>query len=255
MSAPRGAAAPPEAPVALVTGGGAGIGAAVASALRRDGCSVVVTGRGAARPEGLAPEIGYLRLDWLDDAATASALKEVREGLKPDILVNNAGINEKASIGDVEPEALDRILAVNLAGPYRLAQACLERMTARGWGRIVNITSIWSQAGNPGNSAYCASKFGLDGFSAALAAEVARKGVLVNCVAPGYVLTETLRRKYSPELIAEISESIPLRRMISPEEVAELVAFLAGPRNGCVTGQNILADGGLTRTTHPWREW
>jgi NAD(P)-dependent dehydrogenase (short-subunit alcohol dehydrogenase family) len=240
---------------ALITGGGAGIGAAITRVLQREGIRCIITGRSSERPEGLNEETGYLPLDYLVPESVETAFPELRDTIRPDIVVNNAGINNKSAFGDVAAEQLEQTIAVNLTGPYRLTQACLPHMVEQSWGRIVNISSIWSVSGNPGNTSYCASKFGVDGFTVSLAAEVARKGVLVNCIAPGYIMSEVLRKKYSAEDIEDITKYIPIRRMGEPEEIAELAAWLVSARNTYVTGQNICADGGLSRTSQPWREW
>lgn len=239
--------------VALITGGGAGIGAAITNVLQREGLRCTITGTAPARPNSLSAEIGYLQLNYLDPSTVEGAISHVRDHLRPDVLINNAGINKKGPIGDVDLASLEQTLAVNLTGPFQLLQACLPHMIQHGWGRILNITSIWSVLGNPGNTAYCASKFGVDGLSVSLAAEVADKGILVNAIAPGYIMTDALRRKYSTEDIAEISKHIPVGRMGRPEEIAELAAWLVSERNTYLTGQNIRVDGGLSRTSHPWR--
>jgi len=239
---------------ALITGGGGGIGAAIAGILQREGMSCTVTGRSARRPADLDPQVGYIQLDFLTPEAEPAAMAAVAE-FAPDILVNNAGTNNKGAIGNVSATQLRDTLEINLAGPYRVTQACLPHMIAQEWGRIVNISSIWSITGNPGNTAYCATKFGVDGFTAALAAEVGRKGILVNAVAPGYTLTKVMQSKYSQADIDHIADHIPMGRLAQPSEIAEVVAFLVSDRNSYVTGQNICVDGGLTRTTHPWRKW
>ncbi|WP_164508650.1 SDR family NAD(P)-dependent oxidoreductase [Halomonas aestuarii] len=240
---------------ALITGGERGIGAAITQVLREDGITCTVTGRSKDRPSHLDPEVNYESLDFLDPRSVDDFLGFVREDLKPDILVNNAGFNSVAPIAEMSSSLLRDIMEVNLIGPYLLTQASLPAMIANEWGRIVNISSIWSVIGNSGNSAYCASKFGIDGFTASLASEVADKGVLVNAVAPGYTATEALKSKYSQSQIEEVSRHIPVGRLGEPEEVAEIVSWLVSPKNGYVSGQNICVDGGLTRTSHPIRRW
>ena len=119
---------------------------------------------------------------------------------------------------------------------------------SRGWGRIVNVASIWSLRSIAGRAAYSASKFGLDGLTAAIAAEVAADGVLVNCVSPGFVDTELLRRMMPAEQIAALVAQVPMRRLARPEEIAAFVGWLAGPENTYISGQNLPIDGGYTRT-------
>ncbi|MFW3614830.1 SDR family NAD(P)-dependent oxidoreductase [Billgrantia antri] len=240
---------------ALVTGGERGIGSAITQALRKDGITCTVTGRSKVRPTHLDPDVDYKALDFLDPLSVEDFSRYVREDLKPDILINNAGFNSVAPIAEMSSSLLRDIMEVNLIGPYLLTQASLPAMIANEWGRIVNISSIWSVIGNSGNSAYCASKFGIDGFTASLASEVADKGVLVNAVAPGYTATEALKSKYSQRQIEEVSRQIPVGRLGEPEEVAEIVSWLVSPKNGYVSGQNICVDGGVTRTSHPLRRW
>ncbi|MDO9525692.1 MAG: SDR family oxidoreductase [Gemmobacter sp.] len=236
----------------LITGGGAGIGAAITQALCDAGHSCTITGRAESRPDTLDDAIGYLQLDYLDPGSVNRAAETIQQDLKPDILINNAGINRKGAMADAQPQAMLDTITTNLTGPYRITQSCLPHMLAQEWGRIVNITSIWSVTGNPGNTAYCASKFGVDGMTVALAAEVGHRGVLVNAVAPGYIMTDALRAKYTPEMLALVASHVPVGRPGQPEEIAALVAWLASPANSYVTGQNIRADGGLTRTAHPF---
>ncbi|MCZ4351003.1 SDR family oxidoreductase [Roseovarius aestuarii] len=237
---------------ALITGAGAGIGAAIAAALHEAGHTCTITGRAPHRPEGLRDDIAYLQLDYLDPASMAAACEVVSDRMRPEILINNAGINLNGLMADTDADRLNQMMATNLVGPYALTRACLPHMTATGWGRIVNITSIWSVLGNPTNTAYCASKFGLDGMTAALAAEVGHHGITVNAVAPGYIMTDAVRAKYTPERLAKVSEHIPVARPGRPEEIASVVAFLASDASTYLTGQNIRVDGGLTRVSHPF---
>lgn len=229
---------------ALVTGGTRGIGQAIALRLLADGARVTVTGASAATlaPEGCVKEI----IDFTDDAALSRFADDLAN-IPPDILINNAGINKIAPFAEIDPKDFARIQQVNVTAPFRLCRAVLPGMRAKGWGRIVNITSIWSELAWENRGAYAAAKNALDGMTAALAAEAAKDGVLANCVAPGFVDTELTQKVLGPEGVAQISAKVPIGRMAKPEEIAALVAWLAGPENTYVSGQNILIDGGFSR--------
>ena len=231
--------------LAVVTGATRGIGAAIAMRLRNMGARVLATGRD---PAGRAPEgCDYHGVDLSDDASTqrfAGYLGQV----KPDVLVNNAGINRLAPIAETEPETVAALHRVNVLAPMILTRAVLPAMRERKWGRIVNVASIWSLRSIPGRAAYSASKFGLDGLTSAIAAEVAADNVLVNCVSPGFVGTELLRRMMSEAQIAELVAQVPMKRLARPEEIAAFVGWLAGPENTYISGQNLPIDGGYTKT-------
>jgi len=228
-----------------VTGGTRGIGASIASRLREDGAEVTVTGTqsGGAAPHGCA----YMPVDFFDLDATERFAEQVAE-LHFDILVNNVGINAIAPFAEVATDDFDRIQRVNVRAPMLLCRAVLARMAARGWGRIVNISSVFGVVSREQRASYSASKFALDGMTAALAAEAAREGVLANCVAPGFIDTDLTRRVLGDAGMAEVASVVPAGRLGRPEEVAELVAWLAGPRNTYMSGQNVVMDGGFTRT-------
>lgn len=164
-----------------------------------------------------------------------------------EVLINNAGINKIGAFAEVSPEDFLRIQQVNLYSAFRLIQAVLPGMTSKKWGRIVNITSIFSIVGKEFRAPYSASKFGLDGMTASLAAEVAESGVLVNSVAPGFIDTELTRKVLGEEGMHEMAAKVPTRRMGKPEEVARLVLWLVSNENTFVSGQNIALDGGFTR--------
>jgi 3-oxoacyl-[acyl-carrier protein] reductase len=164
-----------------------------------------------------------------------------------DILVNNAGVNRIASFEEIDPEDFDRIHAVNLRAAFLLCQAVLPGMRKKKWGRIVNITSIFGIVGKELRGSYAASKFGLDGMTAALAAEVAADGVLANCVAPGVIDTELTRRVLGDQGLADLLSRVPIGRLGRAEEVAAFVAWLVGPENTFISGQNLAIDGGFTR--------
>jgi NAD(P)-dependent dehydrogenase (short-subunit alcohol dehydrogenase family) len=230
---------------ALVTGATRGIGAAIAERLASEGATVVVTGTG---PSGSGPAgTDYYTVDLSDRAAADRFADVVAATIRPDILVNNAGINVVAPFSEVAPSDFDRVHDVNLRAPFLLCQAVLRPMRDRHWGRIVNVTSIFSVVSRAGRASYSASKFGLDGMTAAMAVEVAADGVLVNCVAPGFVDTDLTRRTLGDQGIAELIGKVPIGRLARTEEIAALVAWLASRENTYLTAQNIVIDGGFVR--------
>ena len=229
---------------ALVTGGTRGIGFAIAERLMRDGASVTVTGtsaRGNGPPDALVEAV-----DFTDMAATRSFAGRMAEtGF--DILVNNAGINRIAPFAEIADEDFLRIQQVNVTAPMLLCKALAPVMAQRGWGRIVNISSIWGKVTKAQRGSYSASKFAVDGLTVALAAEYASKNVLANCVAPGVIDTELTRHVLGEDGIRQICEGIPAKRMGRPDEIAAFVGWLCGPENTYISGQNIAIDGGFTR--------
>ncbi len=240
--------APSPAPLrgrfALVTGGTRGIGHAIAARLLADGARVAVTG---TRADGAGP-VGseYRAVDFADAAATRGFADEIA-GRGLDILVNNAGINKVAPFAEIDPADFARLQQVNVTAPFLLARAVVAGMAARGWGRILTLSSIWGRISKAGRAGYSASKFAVDGMTAALAAEVAGFGVLANCVAPGFIDTELTREVLGEAGMRELARQVPAGRLGRPEEVAALAAWLVGPENTYVSGQNIVIDGGFTR--------
>jgi 3-oxoacyl-[acyl-carrier protein] reductase len=229
---------------ALVTGATRGIGSAIATRLVAEGAVVVATGR---RASGHGPDgCEYKGVDLSDRTALNGFLAWVADQ-EFEIVVNNAGINAVSPFVEIEDNDYDRVLEVNLHAPMALCRAVLPGMFKQSWGRVVNITSVFGIVSRTGRGSYSSSKFGLDGMTAALAAEVAARGVLANCVAPGFIDTELTREVLGEAGIAELAAAVPAGRLGTPEEVAELVVWLAGPRNTFVSGQNVVIDGGFAR--------
>ena len=216
--------------VALVTGASRGIGLAVATRFEELGARVLAPTRA--------------ELDLADRASTERYLAGLRQPI--DILVNDAGFNQLAGLEETDDELIRETLEVNLVAPLRLARALAPAMAERGWGRVVNISSVWAVVAKERRLPYIVSKTGLNGLTRAMAVEFGPSGVLVNAVAPGFVLTEMTTQNNSPEEIAAIARGVPLRRMAQPAEIAELVAFLASSRNTFMTGQIVVCDGGYS---------
>ena len=242
--------------LALVTGGGRGIGAAIARRLAADGIRVAVTGRSTAELDAVAAETGgvALRCDLADRADTDRMLGALRELGRVDILVNNAGIAESAPLEKSDDALFDRIMEINATAPYRLIRALVPAMVAAGEGRVVNLASNAGVSGYGYTSAYCASKHAMVGYTRALAIDLARTGVTINAVCPGWVETDMARAAVA-RIVAKTGRSeaeargtleamSPQRRMIQPEEVAHVVAMLCAPEARGVHGQAILVDGG-----------
>jgi len=248
---------------AVVTGGGRGMGVAIAASLARRGVAVSLLGRTAATLEQtaarLAAEHGvpvqHAVADIADEAAVASAIAACRERLGPvGILVNNAGIAPSAPFLKSDGALWRRVLDIDLMGAVHTSRAVLPDMLAGQWGRIVNIGSTASLSGMAYVSAYCAAKHALLGFTRALAIEMARKGVTVNAVCPGYADTDIVADAIAnitaktgrtrDEALASLVAHNPQGRLIQPDEIGETVAWLCSDAAASVTGQSIVLAGG-----------
>ncbi len=228
----------------MVTGGTRGIGYAIAQRLIEDGAEVLVTG---CQLSGKGPSGSeYFGVDFADQQAV-DLFAESMKKRQIDILINNAGVNKIGRFAEIDQADFRNIQQINLHAPFCLSQAVVEGMKARSWGRIVNIGSIWSKISKEFRVSYSASKFALDGMTAAMSAELARYGVLVNCVSPGFIDTDMTRQVLGEDGMKELAEMVPARRFGSPDEIARFVAWLAGPENTYISGQNIAIDGGFTR--------
>jgi len=243
--------------VALVTGGGKGVGAAIALRLAVEGCRVAVLGRDRASLETIGREIDGLVLeaDVTDPVAMAKALAHLRERMgEPSIVVQNAGIAESASLAQTTDEIWSRTMSVNVTAAFRLAREILPSMVKLGWGRLVHVASNAGLTGYAYTSAYCASKHALVGLTRALAAEFARTPVTVNAVCPGFVDTEMTARtvarivdktgRSAIEAKAALADLSPQKRLIAVDEVAHVVAMLCGDGARGINGQAIAIDGG-----------
>jgi 3-hydroxybutyrate dehydrogenase len=250
--------------IALVTGGGRGIGRAIALAFASEGAQVTVAARSFEQVQQVAREIadGFstkalpVVCDVSDAASVERLFKDVCEsfGRGPDILVNNAGIAESAPLTKTGDELWQRHLAINLSGSFYCMRAALPQMIERGWGRIVNIASIAGKTGAPYIAAYSASKHGVLGLTRSAALEVAAKGITVNAICPGYVDTEMTTRGIenitkktglsADQAMESIRKMSPQNRIIEPEEVAALALLLASEEGRGINGQAINVDGG-----------
>jgi len=238
--------------VAVVSGGIGGLGTAICVALTRMGCKVVAADLGgngervAAFEAAVAGhEVAFAPLDVTDREACAALVHDVQQRHGSlDILVNAAGITRDATLRKMDGAQWDAVLAVNLDGVFNLTRPALDGMLARGFGRIVNISSVNGQTGQFGQANYAAAKAGMHGFTMSLAREVARKGITVNSISPGYC--ETAMVMAIPEAIrAGIVDQVPVGRLGKPEEIGRAVAFLAAEDAGFITGANIPVNGGL----------
>jgi len=227
----------------LVTGATRGIGAAIATEFRTAGARVIGTGTQASA-SGSFDE--YFQADFTDLDQISTCAEFVRR-TEPDVLINNAGINKNLPFVEVDPVMFQRIQQVNVFAPFSLCQAAIPSMQRKGWGRIVNISSIWGKIGKEHRASYSASKFALDGLTLSLAAEHTADGILSNCVAPGFTDTELTQNMLGEEGIRKILSTVPIGRMASVDEIARFVVWLGSSENSYITGQNIAIDGGFSR--------
>jgi 3-oxoacyl-[acyl-carrier protein] reductase len=234
---------------ALVTGASGGIGGAIATALHAAGARVALSGTRVEPLEALAAELGeraFVCPANLSDPASVEALPKAAAAAMGavDILVNNAGITRDNLFMRMSDEEWASVIDVNLTASFRLMRGVVRGMMKARWGRIVTITSVVGQTGNPGQGNYAAAKAGLVGMSKSLAYEVASRGITVNCVAPGFIAT-AMTDKLTDEQKARILTQIPAGRMGAADEIAAAVLYLASPEAGYVTGTTLSVNGGM----------
>lgn len=240
--------------LALVTGGTGGIGSAICRRLADMGCRVASPYRASRKDKatgwqeqarGAGYEFVLVEGDVSDFDACRRMVEELTHELGPvDILVNAAGITSDATLRKMEKQQWDAVMNTNLDSVFNVTRAVINSMLERGFGRIINISSVNGQKGQFGQSNYSAAKAGMHGFTMALAQEVAKKGVTVNTVSPGYIATEMVTG-VPEEVLNKIVAQIPIGRLGEPDEVADLVAFLARDESGYITGANLAINGGL----------
>jgi len=234
---------------ALVTGASGGIGADIARALHKAGATVGLSGTRTAPLGALAAELGsrahVLPCNLSDPASVEGLIKQATEAMgSVDILVNNAGITKDGLAMRMSDEDWQSVIDVNLTATFRLCRAAIRGMMKARWGRIVNISSVVGQTGNAGQVNYAASKAGMVGLSKSLAAEVASRGITVNCVAPGFIET-AMTDKLNDQQREGILKAVPAGRMGTPDEIAAAVLYLASQEAGYVTGATLHVNGGM----------
>ncbi len=241
-----------EGKVALVTGGSRGIGRRIALDLAAEGAEVVVAartldaaGRATEEIRGTGGRALPVAMDVSDDGSVEAAVEGLRKAYATiPLLVNNAGITRDNLLLRMKREEWDRVLSTNLSGVYRLCRALVPSMVKSRYGRIVNITSVVAETGNPGQSNYAAAKAGVVGFTRCLARELASRNVTVNCVAPGFIETD-MTRDLSEETRRRLTEQIPMNRLGTPGDVSAAVLFLLGEGAPYITGATLHVNGGM----------
>lgn len=235
---------------ALVTGGSGAIGAAVCRQLARDGCHVIVhANKNLEHARQLAEEIianggaaAAVAFDITDAQATKAALDNLLTDGAIQIIVNNAGIHDDAVMPGMRPEQWSSVIDVTLNGFFNVTQPLLMPMIGKRWGRIINLSSLAAVMGNRGQVNYAAAKAGLHGATKSLALELASRGITVNAVAPGIIVSPMIESAFPKETI---NSMVPMKRAGTPEEVADLIAFLASDRAAYISGQIISINGAM----------
>ena len=234
---------------ALVTGASGGIGGAISRVLHAQGVEVALAGRNRQALERLKSELGNNSEVIVGDFSQADTVESMLEKANEflggiDILINNAGLTRDNLALRIKDEDWKAVIDINLTTAFRLSRSALRSMMKSRWGRIINITSIVGATGNAGQANYAASKAGIVGMSKAIAAEVAGRGITVNCIAPGFIDT-AMTQSLNDDQIKKMLDSIPIGRLGRPEDVAACAAFLASEEAAYITGQTLHVNGGM----------
>ena len=237
--------------IVIVTGGTRGIGAAIVELFQQCNANVISTGTNTEELERLNRESAgkkakYIHLDFTSNESVQEFLVYLENQDRIDSLINNAGVNKIDSIQEIAENDWDWINNVNLRGPFLLTHAVANIMKNQGYGRMVNIASIFGVVSKAKRAAYSTTKWGLIGFTKAVSLDLAPHNILVNAVSPGFVNTELTRKILGDKGIKDIIRSIPQQRLAEVEEIAKTVVFLASDHNTYINGQNIIVDGGFT---------
>lgn len=241
-----------EVSIALVTGASRGIGRSIAEELGKQGLVVIGTAtseQGAESISSYLQEAGITGKGMVADVGNDESVAALMESISsefgtPTVLINNAGITRDNLLMRMKPDEWESVLNTNLTSMYRVCKACVKGMTKARTGRIINISSVVGSSGNAGQTNYCASKAGIEGFTRSLAKEIGSRGITVNAVAPGFIDTDMTREL--PEAQAEaLLTQIPLGRLGQPQEIAAVVAFLASDSGAYITGETVHVNGGM----------
>lgn len=236
---------------AVITGATRGIGRSISDIFLKAGGKLILTGTNQEEIESLNsnnenPQVSWIKADFSTLEGIDKFIGILKTHERVDICVNNAGINIIKPIDDCSPDEYHQLININLTAPFKIAQLLLPAMGKNGWGRIVNIASIWSQITKQNRSMYTLSKAGLTGLSRSMAVEYAKSNILVNAISPGFTLTELTEQSLSVNEIRLIAQQIPMQRFADPKEIALVALFLCSDLNTYITGQNIVIDGGFS---------
>ena len=238
--------------IALVTGASRGIGKAIALDLAKQGYKVIGTATtdiGATKISTYLESASFKGKGLKANVACDASVKALYESIiasygPPGVLVNNAGITRDSLLMRMKPEEWSEVIQTNLSSIFRVSRACIKAMTKARWGRIINISSVVGSSGNGGQTNYSASKAGIEGFTRSLAKEIGSRGITVNAVAPGFIETDMTRELPKQQAEALLAQ-IPLARLGQPEEIANMVGFLASDKGAYITGETLHVNGGM----------